>query len=159
MIAGVDLNSFAIDFVLLDEDTNEAVHHRRRLDTGPGDSFQRARRVRDALPTRASWKDSGITLLAVEKPMGDQNRGLVPLMRVQGALLSCLPAELTVIELEPYRWRQGCGLKGNASKQQIAAWVVATFPGAAGWGQDACDAYAIAYAARKLVHRQTTQVA
>ncbi len=57
MIAGIDFNTRVIDAVLLDPDTTHATWHRVRIDTGPGDPFDHARRVRDHMPARARWAD------------------------------------------------------------------------------------------------------
>jgi Holliday junction resolvasome RuvABC endonuclease subunit len=61
---------------------------------------------------------------------------------------------MMVKEWTPSEWRTGCDMKGNASKDEVAEWVAVTAIQDGGDhramfdNQNACDAYAIAYATR-----------
>lgn len=154
MIAGIDFSTHAIDTVLLDEDTDRATWHRRRLDTAPGDAFEAARRVRDAMPARGRWLDTVIAI-GIEEPAG---QGTTPLVRVQGAILACLPVTLLIQPLYPVTWKKHSVGRGDARKPAIADWAFARLAAAGidarDWPQDAFDAYAIAYATREFLRRE-----
>lgn len=158
MIAGVDFDTHAIHVVVLDEDTGSAVYHRFAIDVGPGDYHERARRVPLCLPVRGAWKDNGVRLVAVEKPASSHFRAAVALGVIRGALLASLPREdqvpLVMIPVHDWKkWSVGGGFPGmgNCDKPQVALWAKSKWsdrpPDA---GQDAFDAYAIAWAARAL---------
>jgi Holliday junction resolvasome RuvABC endonuclease subunit len=159
VIAGIDFSTHAVDVILLDEDTGRPRWHRRRLDTGPGDAFNAALRVRDAMPVRGAWRDSGVTLIAIERPWSRQLRSIAVLMRIQGAILATLPPQLPILELHPQTWKRETVGKSNASKAAVAAWARAELilrcgsTTVDGWPQDAFDAYAIARAAQALNDR------
>jgi Holliday junction resolvasome RuvABC endonuclease subunit len=149
LVAGIDYSVHAIDVVMVDEDTGDARWHRRRLDAAPGDAFTRARRIRDLMPARRSWLDT-VVAVGIERPYS-QNRGSVAsLLRIQGAILACLPVELDVVELPPQTWKTLTVGKAKASKVDVRDWVVdelfARTPELSDWPQDAFDAYAIARA-------------
>jgi hypothetical protein len=152
VFAGIDLNSFVVDIVLLDEDTYEARWIRRRIDAGrKADAFDRCRRLRDILPPRTSWADSGVLAIGIEKPMAHNPRGIVPQIRVQGALLACLPTEITIYEFVPATWKSLALGHGHASKADGSVWAskhVRWPVGQQHLPQDAVDAACIAEAAR-----------
>lgn len=156
LFAGIDLSTEAVDVVLLDTDSDDAVHNQYRLDTGPGGYLERVRRVREILPARGRWRDSGVVLIAIEKPMSSSFKGAVPLATVLGAVLANLPRDLDVMPLEPSEWKKwsvGGGFPGhgNAKKDAVADWARLRWhnrPVRA--SQNAYDAYAVAYAARAL---------
>lgn len=159
LFAGIDLNSNVVDIVLLDEDTNEAHWIRRRIDTGPSsdDAFARCRRVRDAMPARSIWKDSGVIAIGLEIGMSRSFTSVRAQGRVQGAILACLPTEIPVYELYPASWKRLALGNGRASKQDGANWCRQNIR----WlddqrlPQDAIDAACIAKAAemRHLLER------
>lgn len=124
LFAGIDLNSNVIDIVLLDEETNEAHWDRRRIDTGPAtdDAFARCRRVRDAMPARSIWKDSGVVAIGVEIGMSRSFTSVRAQGAVLGAVLACLPAELPIYALHPASWKRLALGNGRASKEDGANW-------------------------------------
>lgn len=124
LFAGIDLNSNVVDVVLLDEDTLEAHWMRRRIDTGPSDddAFQRCRRLRDAMPARSSWADSGVVAIGLEVGMSRSFKSVRAQGRVQGAILACLPIDIPVYELYPASWKRLALGNGRASKEDGAAW-------------------------------------
>ena len=147
MIAGIDYSTHAVDVVLLDEDTDAATWHRYEL--GGQDAFERARMVREAVrDSWAYWDD--VLAIGIEDPRG-YNAGA--LYRIQGALLAAIPATTLVHPLPPSVWRKTVGLPGNASKRDVAEFVMDAVPPEmdAPWPQDACDAYCIALATRTLL--------
>jgi hypothetical protein len=157
MIAGIDFNTRNIDIVLLDEDTNNAEWHRFDVTedalTGEttGDAFDRARRVKTALPTTNWWENKGVIAIGLEQPRG--HHGITPLFRMQGAILACLPTRILVTPWNPSSWRLECGLKGNAPKKDVAWHALQQLVDQQGarWPQDAFDAYCIASATRNVI--------
>lgn len=145
-IAGVDYSTHAVDCVFIDDDTGRAEWRHWPL-TG-NDSFDRTRAVRDAMPSRGWWEDEGVLAIGIEHPGG--HHGTRDMIRVQGAILACLPTSLLVCPWPPAKWRKAVGLPGNASKLAVAAWAdrhLARSQVSWGtWPQDACDAYCIAQA-------------
>jgi hypothetical protein len=159
MIAGIDYSTRAVDVVLLDEDTDAATWHRFPLEGK--DAFDRARNVHNALAaaegfyiTRASafWDD--VLAVGIEDPRG---YGAGSLYRVQGAILSCIPAPVLVHPLIPSQWRKTVGLPGNAPKHIIHDYARNRMYNVDGvervYPQDAMDAYCIALATRTLLER------
>ncbi len=148
LFAGIDYDSNEIHTVTIDETTLQLVDtHRANLDCGPGDSYARARRVRDLLPPRARWADNGVLAIGIEDPYSRQLNSLTALMRVQGALLACLPRDIDVIPLRPQHWKIATLGKGHGNdlKPAVIAWAIAQgCP--AGLPEDFYDAYAIARA-------------
>jgi hypothetical protein len=157
VIAGIDYSTRAVDIVLLDEDTDAATWHRFELKAlgKRDDAFERTRSVRDAMPSRSSgfWDD--VMSAGIEQPRG--NYGVYDGMRVQGAILACLPARLQVQPHNPAEWRKTVGLPGNASKFEVLKrayeHLSPTTDELIDWPQDACDAYCIALATRTLLER------
>jgi Holliday junction resolvasome RuvABC endonuclease subunit len=143
-VAGIDYDSSAIHAVLIDETTHAFLHHRAYdLASGPGDAFDRARRVRDLLPARGNWHDIGVLAVGIELPFTRQLNSLVALTRVQGAILACLPRDLMVVDVRPQTWKADTLGQSNATKEQVRDWAIARGcpPGLA---LDFYDAYAIA---------------
>ncbi|MBA2706356.1 MAG: hypothetical protein H0U59_00945 [Gemmatimonadaceae bacterium] len=153
-VAGIDYSSRYIDLVTVPyEGVGAPVWHRFPL-TGK-DAFDRTRSVADALPGRTSALYEDLIALGIEHPAGKHGTGA--LMRIQGAILARLPARLLVEPLPPSKWRQLVGLKGNATKAEVAASAVVTYGSYVAqtkWPQDACDAYCIALATRTLISRE-----
>jgi hypothetical protein len=158
--AGIDYDSSSIDVVRLELDSDEARWDRILLDpTGGKDALARARQVRELMPHRYAWDDWGVVTVALEDPKGPTFKGSIPIARVQGAILACLPAPGTnpdVLMLSTQEWKiaaLGRGY-GNCTKQVVQEWARRTWrnlPTRA--GQDALDAYAIAWAARSLCEK------
>lgn len=156
--AGIDFDTEAIHVVRLDLETDDARYDQIRINVGPGGYNERARRIPDLLPARAAWRDSGVALIALEEPKGPSFRGSIPLAVIRGALLAALPRQhqtkvLLIPTQEWKKWSLGGGFpgKGNADKDAVAAWARDTWPNRTpDCGQDAFDAYAIAWAARAL---------
>jgi hypothetical protein len=167
-VAGIDFSSLAIDVVLVDlDDLAPPAWHRFEL-IGQ-DAFDRTRAVRAAMPTASFWDDTlGI---GIEHPAG--KFGVGPMMRVQGAVLACLPAGVVVKPWPPGAWRKAVGLPGNAAKEVVSRWAFGN--GAEGFWKwtdvgleppftnteysepppfDCTDAYCIALATRAALVRQ-----
>lgn len=160
-VAGIDYSSHAIDVVLVDLDDQQPPVW-RRYDLVGQDAFDRTRYVRTAMPFRTApvWDD--VLAIGIEHPAGKFGTGIM--MRLQGAVLACLPSGVLVQPWTPASWRKAVGLAGNATKAQIANEVYRTRcsnapnPGwyprtLEDWPQDACDAYSIALATRAAIVR------
>jgi Holliday junction resolvasome RuvABC endonuclease subunit len=153
LIAGIDLNSNVVDVVLLDEDTMDARWIRYRIDDGKKglDAFDRARRLRDAMPARTAWKDSGVIAIGIEHGASRSFKSVTAQSRVEGALLACLPPDLPVYLFMPASWKKLALGHGHATKQDGAVWVAHTIHWQSDRGfhpQDAIDAACIAQATR-----------
>jgi len=146
-VCGIDFDSFAVHCVLLPLESDAATYQLIDLDVGPGDALDRCRRCRDLMPARGAWNDTGVVAIALERPMGASRIGVAQQMRVQGAILACLPREPLVTELAPPTWKLHSVGKGNASKDEVAAWAFERWQ-TAGVPQDAYDAFCIAWACR-----------
>lgn len=159
MIAGIDFSTFAVDVVLLDEDSDGAEWHRFTLADLPGwDAFDRARAVRAAMPSRSWWETNGVIAIGIEDPRG---YGAGHLYRIQGGILQCLPPDVLVHPWIPSSWRKSVGLSGNAKKADIAVHSLHQLGAITleqirqlGWSQDAHDAHLIARATRAALERR-----
>lgn len=162
--AGIDVSTLAIDVVLLDEDTNRAEHHRRRLDIGPGKALTRIRRIQDAMPARRQWADSGVLAIAIEEPYNRASMsGQVPILMAIGGILQTIPTNIHVGLMRADDWRRACGLPTRGQRQDLKAaaidfarrnWTNAP----AHIDDNAADAYGLAWAMRELAekhHRET----
>lgn len=152
---GIDLSTYNVDLVKLDEDTDRAEWVRVPL-VG-GNAIDRARSYtvrRPWLPT-AFFDD--VIVCALEDPAG---RGdLRKIARVQGVVIASIPARVQVWTFPPGEWRQLCGLPYRATKAEVFKFAHDTREKFEPmiydeWIQDACDAYCIAYAARALNEQQ-----
>lgn len=149
IFVGIDYDSRAVYTVSIDEETGGyAGSHRADLACGPGDSFDRARRVRDLLPVRSRWEDAGVVAVGIETTFSFTFNAAVALARVQGAILACFPRDLMVVPLPAAHrdgWKALTVGKTNASKEDVIAWALGN--GApAGLLPDFYDAFAIARA-------------
>lgn len=149
--AGIDYDSEAVFTVLVDEETGRfARQHKADLACGPGDSFDRARRVRDLLPARGLWEDAGVLAIGVEATYSQAFKATIALGRVQGAILACLPRDILILPIAanrkaPAGWKALTVGATNASKDDVAAWARAN--GAPDrLEQDFYDAFCIARA-------------
>lgn len=148
-VAGVDVSSFEVTVVtILVEDGSHPECHRYRLEGI--DSFDRARMVGEAMPGRAHsfWDD--MLAVAIEEPFG-MNTGHA--YRVQGAVLSMIPAHLLVEKLDPMSWRRENGLSGRSKKGEVFEFATELL-GERPVSQDAADAWCIARAMRFKLERE-----
>lgn len=164
MIVGIDLSTFAIDLVKLDEDTDDATWFRAELGTSKRPKLERLRSIRANMPVASWWDD--VSLVGIEQPAGRSRGGLSDVAAAYGAALQAIPASIRVRQFRPAEWRKACGLPGNCSKDTVAEFSNALrWDRSVGvylahpdefreWPQDACDAYAIAYAARTINQTQ-----
>lgn len=159
-VLGIDLSTFAVDLVKLDETTNQAEW--RRVELEGGNALERLMSVQKVMPSWSYYDDC--YLAAIEIPYGRGQSGvLAKLNRVFGAIVASLPLGLHLWEITPQAWRKELGLKGNATKQEAAraVWRLMSVidPLTSGntsemaWPQDALDAYAVAYYAREQNRR------
>lgn len=146
MIAGIDLSSFFVDIVLIED---RKLPTWERIDLKPGqDAFARARNV--ALRAYPAWLFD-CEAIGIEEPRG-MNPG--PTFRVQGGVLTVLPPDVLVQPWVPSQWRKAVGLPGNCKKPEIMSFVKARLGAVAvDWPQDACDAWCIAEATRLAVEK------
>lgn len=152
LFAGIDYDSEGVYVAFVDEVTGQlAARQSFDLACGPGDSFDRARRVRTLLPALGLWNDSGVLAIGIEATFSQAFKATVALGRVQGAILACLPRDVCVVPLPAAHKAENNGWKAltvgrtNASKDDVAAW--ARENGAPdGLVQDFYDAFAIARA-------------
>lgn len=158
MICGIDLSSFAIDFVFLTDQPTWI-----RVDLGKkGDAFDRSRGVLGAVK-HAVWRQGGLgghyvpvtallsscEAIGIEEPRG-MNPG--PTFRVQGAVLQVIPRTSLVQPWVPSQWRKAVGLPGNCKKPVIMEFVKSKLGAVAvDWPQDACDAWCVAEATRLAI--------
>lgn len=161
MIVGIDLSTFAIDLVKLDEDTDDATWFRAELGTSKRPKLERLRSIRANMPVASWWDD--VSLVGIEQPAGRSRGGLSDVAAAYGAALQAIPASIRVRQFRPAEWRKACGLPGNCSKDEVALFATKLRLEQAGreglrgihlWPQDARDAYAIAYAARSINQTQ-----
>lgn len=148
-VMGIDLSTRAVDVVTVP--TNETQPEWWRFPLHGADAFDRTRSVREAMPPRSSIIYDDVLAIGIEHPAG--HHGTRDLLRVQGAILACLPPHVLVHPLPPSSWRKLSGLKGNATKQQVAAHSY-TLRCPPEWPQDAHDAHLIARATIALLDKQ-----
>lgn len=159
IVVGADLSTFAIDLVRLDYDTDQAEWHRVDLGDAKTPKLDRIRNIGHRMPRGQWWDDVG--LVGIERPAG--KFGVADVAAAYGAVLARIPERVAVFQFRPAEWRKACGLPGNCSKLDVAEWVGRKRIGAEwassrtiprSWNSDACDAYAIAYAARAINQTQ-----
>lgn len=151
-VVGIDLSSFAVELVTLDETTNHCEW--RHCQLHGSNALERLRYVPRAMPRWADgwWDDC--YLVAIEAPYGTGQAGtLAKLSRVFGAVAACIPPRLQVWEVMPGTWRHELDLPGNAPKEICAVRAV-ELGARRNWAdQNAFDAFAVAYAAREINDR------
>jgi Holliday junction resolvasome RuvABC endonuclease subunit len=156
LVAGIDFSTFAVDVVLLDEDTMEATWRRYELEGH--DPFERAKDVTRAYEDGLNAWDDVLAVGIEEPPYVNNHKTLRDLARVQGAILARLPRNLMVQEWAPSQWRKEVGLPGNASKELVSVYVTGERVLAEKkddrWPQDAADAYCIALATMRKLERK-----
>ena len=162
-VAGIDYSTYRIDIVLVSSNPYDLegdcvvqpLAYQLPL-VAKGDAFERTRRVGAKLPGRTSPFWDEIEAVGIEEPTG-YTTGYQS--RVQGAILSMIPADMLVQPWRPTEWKKRVGLPGNASKDEIVEhasvalralgreWTVETN------GQDCFDAFEIAIATRDALVR------
>ena len=154
-IAGIDYSTKAIDLVTIPHDEPGAPQWHTFPLEGDG-AFDRARDVANALHGRSSafWDD--ILAVGIEHPGG--HYGTQAMIRIQGAILSCIPARMLVQPLSPARWRKLVGISGNSTKEQVLIFSAVKLGERTDgqWPQDAHDAHLIALATRTLISTPAT---
>ncbi len=151
-VAGIDFDSHGIDLVLLEEDSNHALHERWPLIGF--DAFDRAMKVPDLRQfvwDSTAWRN--VIALGIEDPRGPSRTADAPIYRTQGAILACLPRDLLVQPWKPQAWRKQLGI-AHIGKPPIAEFASRHWlnpPQNA--RQDAYDAFCIAYATRMVMVR------
>jgi hypothetical protein len=144
-IAGIDYSTRAIDVVYIDEDDLNPPYWERYVLEGQ-DAWERTRQVKGwSLELAADTLAVGL-----EQPRG---HGAGALYRVQGAILTRLPAGVLVQPWLPSEWRKRAGLKGNAGKQDSVRASLELGGGDDGsiWLVDAHEAHLIAVATRAAI--------
>lgn len=158
MIAGIDISTRAIHVCTIPEDTNQAELHVVRLDTERGDTVDRIRRLRDRMPARGAWYDTGCTLVAIEKPFHRGVANVAPMLMVYGALLQLFPDDLPLLPLRSDDWRAECGIPirkprdagSDWHKKQAVAFAREQWRDAPVFDDNGADAFCIAWAAREI---------
>lgn len=150
-VLGIDVSSHAIDMVKLDETTNDAEW--TRIELLGGDSFIRLRGVERAMPWRHRYYDD-VYICGIEVPKTRFLKSAGALFPIYGAVVALLPPNLQVWDVHPKTWRQGIGLPGNATKEDVRVAVYDLWDGMHDLiPQDAVDAYAVAYHVRETNRR------
>lgn len=153
MIAGVDISSFAIDIVLLDDDTDDATwHHFALRGSTP---FERARNARLVLPGRSWWEDCGVWLLGYEDPVGHHAHTAKALGLALGAVAVLLPPSLVCVATQASEWqRKFTGWKKqprtSAERKELVRCRADELGFTPGKNSNATDAYGIAWVIRSL---------
>lgn len=151
-VLGIDMSTFAIDLVLLDENEARATWHRVNLDDGvKGElAWDRVRRIADRMPSGSFWDD--VYLASIERPFSQSRKD--PIRLVQGAVMACVPARLDLWECAPQTWKAHLKFKGRG-KPTLAAFPPIALDAHQGsvWAdgplaQDAVDALGVALWAR-----------
>lgn len=162
-IAGIDFSSFQVDVAILSEDDDTATHHEFKFGKKDQDAFDRARCIREIMPTRTWWEAQGVIAVGIEDPRGPHRNVDSVIYRVQGAILACIPPELMVKPWKPQEWRKQIGVS-HKGKESLYEFAVARWPesrysytadglidGLVEPSQDCCDAYCMAYATRMQI--------
>jgi len=152
VVLGIDFSSLAIDIVGIHLDDLEPPTWTRYALEGQ-DAFDRTRTIGRLMPSPSSSAYDNVIAIGIEHPAGKFGTG--SMMRVQGAVLACLPSGVLVQPWPPSAWRKAVGLPGNASKDDVRAFGLDAFGGEyrAPVTQDCFDAYCIALATRQALER------
>lgn len=145
MILGIDVSTFKVHFVELDEQGDRA--HASIFDLGKGDLLDRLRRVHYVLPDRDRWEDA--MAIGIERPYG--KFGTWQTSMVLGAVIQCLPYGTLVEMFDPATWKsKGIGKgHGHDSKAQVQSFVTGLWPECP--DQDSADAYCVARTVREVI--------
>lgn len=145
-VAGIDVSSFHVDVVLLDDDSDDA--RWSRIGLVGLNPFERARSMRLRFPPRSFWEDAGVYLIGIEDPHSRANHTAKALGLATGAVAVMLPSQLTIVQTAPAEWKRIFTGRAGASKDEIRE--AAEKRGFRAPEQDAHDAYGIAWAVRAL---------
>ena len=140
---GIDVSSYAIDLVLLDESEDRAEHTRIALHGET--AFDR---LRDVQIPRGSWWD-GVYLAAIEMPESRFRKSLRAILPIFGAVVALIPADVETWPVAPADWKPPLGV-ANTAKPTVDSFPGFELVGGAGWPQDAFDALGVARFARDL---------
>ena len=161
LIAGIDYSTHSVDIVTIPYDEPGTPVWRGYPLQG-SDAFDRARHVAETVPGRASSFWDGILAVAIEHPAGRNGTG--HMLRIQGAVLSCIPARMLVHPMPPAKWKKLAGLPGNANHDTYVRQSVRLLQGGredrwldfdlAQWPEDAHAAHLMTRALRVLLDRQ-----
>jgi len=144
---GIDYDTHHVHLVRLD-DPQPATYHPCVLEGA--DAFERLRRVPWEMPGQGFWDD--VMGVGIEEPGGKYVVG--KLKAVQGAIVACLPEDLLVAPYQAGLWKKLTGLRGDATKDEVKAWVYGQLGENPQWPQDACDAYCLAYVVSQQARRE-----
>lgn len=161
-IAGIDISTHAIDIVTINLDGPHQPDWRRAdlEKTKTDTSWATVGRVKQAM-TQADLLGSywdNIAQVYYEDPFSFGASVAKSLGLITGATRACLPDRLQdrCERLRPTEWRQLVELKGDATKEAVAAHAIYLMGApdfGPDWPQDAFDAYLIALAGRNLCHK------
>lgn len=144
---GIDLSSFHLDLVLLDENANRASWTRLTLE-GPN-AFERARDVAEKMPQPGWYEAHGVYLCAIERPFVSHGQDVIRL--VQGAVLAEIPRELHVWEVAVSEWKRHLDIAIREKPGAAAFGISMEYDSdPLDWPQDALDALGVALYARDL---------
>jgi hypothetical protein len=120
-VLGVDLSSHAIDFAKVDENENTCRWSRCILEGK--DAWTRTLSIGNLRGDGITFED--VFLVAIEAPYGRGQAGTNAILnRVVGALAAVLPPRLrtpgTCWCVRPDEWKQGLGLKGKPTADDVA---------------------------------------
>jgi hypothetical protein len=149
-VVGIDVSTRAVDMVKLPFDSNDAQWF--RFEGAGRYAHDRILDMRGQLPRGEWWDD--VALVCIERAAGRGTGAVIDIAVMTGLVISVIPARLPVWRMSPGEWRKECGMKGNATKADVAEWVQHDAPSTWSWPQDACDAFCIALAARAVNERQ-----
>jgi hypothetical protein len=153
MYAGIDYDTNSIHIVLI----HEGEHSRtRQLELEGEDAFDRAREVREVMPSRGWWDDAGVIAIGLEEQNSANPKmraSVQKLKMIQGAIIACLPRDTLVNPMAGPHWRKTVGLSGNATKEEVREWartngyaLLASYA----LSQDCADAFCLARAVEAL---------
>lgn len=152
-VLGIDVSTHHVDMVKLPLDNDRAEWTRYSAQGRLAED--RLFDFRAALPGAASYWWDDVCLVALERPAARHRTTVESLMAVLGLVVGTIPTRLKPWLFMPAEWRRECGMAGNASKQDVDTFALATMAAVEGmvrfsWPQDAMDAFGIAYAARAV---------
>lgn len=158
-VAGIDVSSKSIDIVTIPleearDRPRELGYSRIELDGEPAlRAIERASLAADWIPRGTFWDE--ICRVAIERPFAGIAGGAHSVMvahLVIGAILAALPERLRPpILIQPRSWRAKNGLRVDASKKDVRAFVIGAHDGIRrDLEQDAYDAVCIARACRRI---------
>lgn len=164
-VAGLDISTRNLDFVILNtEHPSECEHRRVELATEDGKWWESARGMRAALdslehsemddyPWIEFFTYCGVSLLGIERPYGPSRGSIASLHTILGAVLATIPQHITVLEVRPAEMRKYLSLPGNCKKEQMHSAIRDLRVATSAWPPDALDAWAVAWAAYRMCEK------